>query len=470
MAQTQLKDSVDPWKYVIIFSKFLLVFVECGITKSFGVLIPDMVTRYESDYKTVGFVCGLPTTLMYFSAPVGGLLMKVVNPRIMAISGGILSAVSIICSPLAGSIYILGIMLALTGFGMSLTYFPIIVSLNIYCAKSFIFANTLTIFGSTCGAFLVPIIVERSLEAYGYTGAFLILGGICLHTLVCGAVVRPPKDMKKGEGSTSTSTAQHELMIQRADSTSRETWSDETSNFLPRMNDDTPRTQKKGVPSCNSNDTVNSPNGTRTLCESLTSRMKLFFLFKEPLYTLVMPAIVFFGYVNGAWMLFLVPHAEGAGIQLSRAVFLSSIAGISGIFGRILYLVLLHFKVDSTLIFCVSSVICATSFFIDSVSSSYTFLAVMASIQGFTMFHLDCIPHAMMKLSVRSEENLPQAIAVNPFLFGLGVIVGDFISGHLYDITLSFSFLFMTFGVVLVIITINLVIYKLIDRRRLRDG
>ena len=187
--------------------------------------------------------------------------------------------------------------------------------------------------------------------------------------------------------------------------------------------------RKKGVPSCNSHDMVNSPNGVRTLCESLTSRMKLFILFEEPLYTLVMPVIVLWGYMYGAWMLFLVPHAEGAGIQLSRAVFLSSIAGISGIFGRILYLVLLHFKVDSTLIFCVSSLICATSFFIDSASSSYTFLAVMASIQGFTMFHLDCIPHAMMKLSVRSEDNLPQALALNPCLFGLGVIVGDFISG-----------------------------------------
>ena len=131
---------------------------------------------------------------------------------------------------------------------MALTYFPIMVSFNDYFGKSFIFSNTLTIFGSKFGAFLVPVIIERSLEAYGYTGAFLILGGICLHTLVCGAVVRPPKDMKKDKGSTSTSTAQHELMIQRADSTSQETWSDETSEFLPRMNDDTPRTQKKRSP------------------------------------------------------------------------------------------------------------------------------------------------------------------------------------------------------------------------------
>ena len=178
---------------------------------------------------------------------------------------------------------------------MCLTYFPIQVSLNDYCAKSFIFSNTLTIFGSTCGAFLVPVIVERSLEAYGYTGAFLILGGICLHTIVCGAVVRPPKDMKNDKGTTSTSTAQHEMIIQRADSTSQETWSDETSDFLPRINDDTPRTQKKGVPSCNSHGMVNSANGARTLCESLTSRMKLFILFKEPLYTLVVPAVVLLG-------------------------------------------------------------------------------------------------------------------------------------------------------------------------------
>ena len=41
-----------------------------------------------------------------------------------------------------------------------------------------------------------PLIVERSLEAYGFYGAFLIMGGLSLNAIVCGATVRPPDSGK----------------------------------------------------------------------------------------------------------------------------------------------------------------------------------------------------------------------------------------------------------------------------------
>ncbi|XP_041481692.1 monocarboxylate transporter 12-like [Lytechinus variegatus] len=461
MAQLDLEDSADPWKYVILFSKFLLLFVDGGITKSFGVLIPNMVTTYQSDYKTIGLVCSLPTTLMYFTAPVAGLLMRVVNPRVLAMTGGVLSAVPIICAPLAESVYVLGFMLAVTGFGMSLTYFPIMVSINNYFARSFIFSNTLTIFGTTCGAFLVPVIVERSLEAYGYSGAFLILGGISLHILVCGAIVRPPRDQK----TTTASPTDRHIQITSSQETGE---SCETSKFLTGANDE----EALGNEGHDSNSQLEdaSTPGSCSSCEWLSSRLKTHIFLKEPLYTLVVPSIMLECYVNAAWMLFLVPHAEGAGIPLSRAVFMSSIAGISGIVGRVVYLVLLHFKVDSVLIFGACSVVCAISFFIDSLGSTYIFLAVMSAIQGFTIFILDCLPHAMMKLSVRTEKNLPDAIATNPFLFGMGVLAGDFISGHLYDVTMSFTVLYTTYGVLLAIITVNLLIFRIVVQRSPRGA
>eukprot|EP00057_Strongylocentrotus_purpuratus_P025856 XP_011680330.1 PREDICTED: uncharacterized protein LOC105445897 [Strongylocentrotus purpuratus] len=89
----------------------------------------------------------------------------------------------------------------------------------------------------------------------------------------------------------------------------------------------------------------------------------------------------------------------------------------------------------------------------------------MALIQGTTFFILDCLPHAMMKLSVRNEANIPRAISPNLLLVGIGVITGDALSGYIYDVTSSFGTVFVVYGALLVLITVNLVIFKLTFRR-----
>ena len=53
------------WGYVILFSRFVILFMDSGIAKSFGVLIPRIVERLGENYATVGFICSLPATLLY---------------------------------------------------------------------------------------------------------------------------------------------------------------------------------------------------------------------------------------------------------------------------------------------------------------------------------------------------------------------------------------------------------------------
>nr|XP_054772010.1 monocarboxylate transporter 12-like [Lytechinus pictus] len=465
MAETLPEDSTDPWKYAILFSKFLLFFIDGGITKSFGVLLPDVVARYNSDFKTVALVLGLPSTMMFFTAPITIFLMKIMTLTTMATIGGLLSALPIICAPWAPSVYILGMMLAVTGLGMALTFFPLLVSMNRFFSKSFIFANTLTLFGTTCGAFLVPVIIERSLEAYGYAGGFLILGGISLHAVVCGALVRSPRERRRENfnASDSDNAERDSLMAVPVSDQSEMELTDRgsASIILQETVEEFQSEEEK----------ARSSSGNNSWCsgDSFLAQVKSFLFLHEPLYIVIAPAMVLQCFVQVGWMLFLVPHAEGAGIDQSNAVFLSSIAGISGIFGRILYLILLHLKRDNTIIFCFACVICASSFFFDFVSSSYIFLAGMASVQGFTVFIFDCLPHAMMKISIQNEENMPRAIATNSFLVGIGFLSGAVLSGYIYDVTSSFRVLFVVYGVLLLIITINLIIFKLIVQRKPRE-
>ena len=49
---------------LVFISKFMIVFFEAGITKSFGVLIPSMVEKLGASHATVGLICSLPATLL----------------------------------------------------------------------------------------------------------------------------------------------------------------------------------------------------------------------------------------------------------------------------------------------------------------------------------------------------------------------------------------------------------------------
>ena len=61
------ENSTEFWRFVVVVSKFFILVIDAGLAKSFGVLIPSMVVRYETDFKSMAFICSLPATCMYFT-------------------------------------------------------------------------------------------------------------------------------------------------------------------------------------------------------------------------------------------------------------------------------------------------------------------------------------------------------------------------------------------------------------------
>eukprot|EP00057_Strongylocentrotus_purpuratus_P023033 XP_011677507.1 PREDICTED: uncharacterized protein LOC588727 [Strongylocentrotus purpuratus] len=330
--------------------------------------------------------------------------------------------------------------------------FSTLVTLARFFPKSFIFSNSLTQFGIICGVFTVPIIVERSLEAYGYDGACLILGGISLHAVVSAMILRPPKDLSS---STEENT---QLMVTHSSGDSHSIIENEKHQGGANW----------GTESDNDGFSRSNTEYMQVVVDffhslpSVGELFKSFILVEEPLCTLVMPAVFLANYVFYAWLLFLVPHAEGLGIDPSRAVLLSSIAGIAGTFGSIVFLVLLHFNYDATIIIIFCCLVSAISFFLDTLSSTFIFLAVMAGVQGLALFVVRTISSVMAKLAVRDAQNIPSALSLFFFLEAVGVGAGDTISGHIYDVTSSMHTVFISFGIALVVAMANLISFAIL--------
>ena len=71
-----------------------------------------------------------------------------------------------------------------------MAFVPSVMTLNEYFPEKFVFMNTVAMYGYTVGSALLPVIAEQAVQAYGYTGAFIILGGISFNVVVCGATLR----------------------------------------------------------------------------------------------------------------------------------------------------------------------------------------------------------------------------------------------------------------------------------------
>ncbi|XP_071508747.1 monocarboxylate transporter 3-like [Diadema antillarum] len=433
------RDSRHRWRYVVILSKFTLLFLDAGLAKSFGVLLPEMVARFNSDHRTMGFICSLPSSLMFLLAPAVMVLLRVIQRRVLAVLGGLLCGVSLLLVPLVDEVYLLAALLIVTGLGLALTCYPAFVALQEHCPETFVVYNAVSQYGTTLGAVCMPVIIERSMEAYGYGGAFTILGAICLNAIVCGATLRPPMDYNSITGEPSPSEDSNNLEWH---SHSEEETVDSSSSAV--------------------SDTQSS-NG-RTKHSSLLTRLQLVVSNAEPLFIFVSPALFLCCYVLYAWMLLLVPHATELGIDISNAVFLSSIAGFGGIFGRLAFLILLRFDCNFIL-FMSCCLLGAVSFFVNSLTDAYAFQALLAFIQGLVIFILDASVITTMNMTVRNEANIPTALAVSSFLIGAGAIAGDTSSGRLYDVTNSFSIVFISLGFILIFAFINFLATYIIHRR-----
>ncbi|XP_041484355.1 monocarboxylate transporter 1-like isoform X1 [Lytechinus variegatus] len=487
------------WGYAILLSKFVIN-MWCGIPKSFGVILPEMVDRFSANYATLGFICSIPGTITHFLGPFTSLLLERVDHRVAAMSGAVIIAVCLISCGFTYNLTVFGILLGLTGV-RSFVYFPITLLLNKYFKENYVLANTLASFGITTGIMFLPIITERSLEAYGYQGVFLILGGIMLHLVAAAAVIRKPiyntrdhiteqvsSDMSDTDASK---VCYHELCDGEKCSLKIEGSQQDKRTIGESRKDATEIDEQEGLLSYDDGDIHRNPqqhsgsnpevpeeqhnrlttddhhgDGSQdTFCWLLISRCKLF-LANEALFLICIPSFFFYVYAFEAWVLFLVPHAEDLGISSSRAVFLSSIGGVGGLIGRLIVVVLLVRKIDMIKIYIIVGFITSLTFFLDFIDESFLVRSIWAFIQGVCFFIQDTCDATYLKFVLRDESNFSFALGLILLAHCFGSTFSGVFTGTLLDFTQSYTKVFMITGISSACFTVNVtVIYLLLKRR-----
>lgn len=153
---------------------------------------------FEETKGHTSWVLALFVSMHAIFGPVSSICTNKFGCRLTTIVGGIIASLGCILSTFAQTVNQLCFTFGLiAGFGLSLVYVPAVVIVAFYFEKKRAFATGIAVAGSGVGGFVFPVLVELLIEWYTWRGATLILGGILLNIVLCGALFRPLVSFKE---------------------------------------------------------------------------------------------------------------------------------------------------------------------------------------------------------------------------------------------------------------------------------
>ncbi|XP_022104082.1 monocarboxylate transporter 12-like [Acanthaster planci] len=275
-----------------------------GLIKSLGVLLPTLQEQLTADTWMIGGLIATITGAGSFAAPLSRPLEVLCGTRIVVTVCGFLLGASVIVSSFSTS----AIQMTLA---LSLIAGPALMVINVlsrammgrYFTMKYAIANAIGTAGEPVGLITFAPLTQVLLETYGWRGALLLLGALCLHLGVCGLLLkRPPHEGPPGNYQSIISSENDPIV-------------DETSS---------PDAEKKSLLRILRD--VAKAQGNIFGC-TVCSRTAF------GIATLVYGSRLF---VDSLWMIYFVAYAESKGFSGYEAVTFTTAAGIGNLAFKIL--------------------------------------------------------------------------------------------------------------------------------------
>ncbi|KAK3104381.1 hypothetical protein FSP39_000664 [Pinctada imbricata] len=178
--------------WIVVLSAFFTFFISDGFAYSFGVLYAKLLEKFQESRSTTAWIPSLFYGLPLICGPISGALATRFGCRITQIAGGIVASIGVFASAFATSIPLLYFTLGIvSGTGMSMGYVTSLVTVAFYFEKKRALATGIAVSGSGFGTFALAPLFEYLIDEYDWQGTMIILSGLTLNLVVCGALLRP---------------------------------------------------------------------------------------------------------------------------------------------------------------------------------------------------------------------------------------------------------------------------------------
>ncbi|XP_072023377.1 monocarboxylate transporter 11-like [Amphiura filiformis] len=188
MANVMAKD--QGWAWIITLASFISMALTTGTVKSLGVMLPTLREQFSTQTWVIGLSISLTTAFGIVACPFAGALSKRLTPRHTVMIFSLLAVIGLIMAALATSVQFLIVALLLTGFSVG-AHAVMIGEEAIYFDKYYNVSMAVSQAGLSLGIMIMPPMTQLLLDIYGWRGTMLLLAGLNLHHIVCGALLKP---------------------------------------------------------------------------------------------------------------------------------------------------------------------------------------------------------------------------------------------------------------------------------------
>ncbi|XP_075906818.1 monocarboxylate transporter 13 [Nelusetta ayraudi] len=394
------------WGWVMVAAMFVSTSLVFGLMRSLGIFFVEFVHYFDQSAQAISWISSTGLAAQQFFSPLGAALSNAYDTRVVVMTGGLLAGLGFIMASQATCLLHLYLTMGvLSGLGWALVFTPMVATVMAHFTRRRTLALGVALSSIGLSSFAFNPLFQLLVERYTWRGALLILGGLSLNILPCGALIRP----------------------------------------LPR-----------------SKATRNTEPQSKAPLASWPSRiasyLELSLLFERPYVTYTL-AVTLLNVGYFVPYFHLVAHSRQVGFSEYQAAFVMSAAGASDILGRVasgwfsdLHLMrLIHVLSMWTMLAGVFIMLLPLS----SLAGSYSALMSVSLLYGFSAGALTSVVFAVIPAIV-GVQRMMGALGLLQLIESFAGLLGTPLSGFLRDVTGNYTASFMVAGGFLVLGTLTM--------------
>ncbi|XP_029310355.1 monocarboxylate transporter 13 isoform X2 [Cottoperca gobio] len=383
------------WGWVLVAALFVSTSLVFGLMRSLGIFFVEFVQYFDESAQAISWISSTGLAAQQFFSPLGAALCNAYDARLVVMTGGCLAGLGLILASQATCLIHLYLTMGLiSGLGWGLVFTPMVATVMANFTRRRTLALGLGFSSIGLSSFAFNPLFQLLVEMYAWRGALLILGGLSLNIVPCGALIRPQR-RSKARAKVDSESRSRSAVLHRV------------SNYLE-------------LP---------------LLCE-------------RPYITYTL-AITLLNVGYFVPYFHLVAHSRQAGFSEYQAAFVMSAAGATDILGRIVsgwFSDLGHFRLIHLLtMWTTLAGVFIMLLPVSSLSGSYTALMVISLLYGFCSGALTSLVFAVVPMIVGVERMMGGLGLLQLIESGAGLL-GTPLSGLLKDITGNYVASFLVAG------------------------
>ncbi|OWF47175.1 monocarboxylate transporter 13-like isoform X1 [Mizuhopecten yessoensis] len=180
------------WAWVVVIAASCIRIIVYGNSYTSGVVYYVILDVFGKSRAETSWIASVITAATFATCPISGVLVNRFGMRKVALVGGIVASSGLMASSFATNLPILTLCYGvITGIGCGLTFIPGSVAVARYFTKRRNIAMGVAGAGSGIGSFAFPPIINYLTEKYSWRGMFMILSGISLNMCMLALLYRP---------------------------------------------------------------------------------------------------------------------------------------------------------------------------------------------------------------------------------------------------------------------------------------